>query len=409
LGVTCCYRHVFSYFITALLKAGLALMFTSTGSVAASNIPTEASPPSNAVDTANALQTTQAVLPSLVGHTPEELMALTKTMGQPAFRAKQLHHWLYVKCARDWDSMTDLSQAFKTQLAAQYTIGTLTIAHTQRSSDGTVKYLFSAPDGQKIESVLMYFADRNSYALCISTQVGCAVNCSFCATGKLGFTRQLTVAEITDQYLLAQADSGQEIRNVVFMGQGEPLLNFDNWLNATWLLNQSAEVGMRHMTVSTSGIIPAINQLAEHAMQLTLAVSLHAPTDALREQIMPINRKYPLGQLIPALHRYVELTGRRLTIEYILLRNVNDQPEHAHALVKLLRGLRCNINLIPYNPVDDQFERPHRSSVLAFQAILNDAGKKTTVRVERGTDIDAACGQLANKVLPTPPVEAVLA
>jgi 23S rRNA (adenine2503-C2)-methyltransferase len=339
-------------------------------------------------------------LPPLVGMSRDDLLQLTKQMGQPAFRAEQLHHWLYVKCVRHWTDMTNLSKGFREQLASQYAIGALTIRHKQRSADGTIKYLFSAADGAAIESVLMHFEDRDSYALCISTQVGCAVNCGFCATGKLGFTRQLSVAEIADQYLLAQADSGQEIRNIVFMGQGEPFLNYDNWLAATKLLNQSAEVGIRHITVSTSGIIPAINKLAQEKLQLTLAVSLHAPNDALRESFMPINRKYPLGQLMPALREYVHMTGRRLTIEYILLRDVNDQPEHAHELGLLLKGLKCNVNLIPYNPVDNQFQRPRRDAVLAFQAIIQDQyGKKTTVRVERGSDIDAACGQLANKVL----------
>ena len=354
-------------------------------------------------------QTPPNTLPSLVGLTPDALINMAKAMGQPKFRAEQLHHWLYVKCARQWDEMTNLSKGFREQLAAQFRIGALSIAHKQSSADGTIKYLFEAADGIKVESVLMYFDDRDSYALCISTQVGCAVNCGFCATGKMGFTRQLSVAEIADQYLLAQADSGKEIRNIVFMGQGEPFLNFDNWLAATKLLNQSAEVGIRHITVSTSGIVPAINKLAQQNMQLTLAVSLHAPNDALREQIMPINRKYPLGQLMTALREYVHMTGRRLTIEYILLRDVNDQPEHAHELGQLLKGLKCNVNLIPYNPVDDQFQRPRRDAVLAFQHIVQESyGKKTTVRVERGTDIDAACGQLANKIMNTEPNSASL-
>jgi 23S rRNA (adenine2503-C2)-methyltransferase len=345
------------------------------------------------------ITTPDKALPSLVGLNADALVNLAKAMGQPKFRAEQLHHWLYVKCSRHWDDMTNLSKEFKAQLAQQFTVGPLTISHKQNSADGTIKYLFEAADGKKIESVLMYFDDRDSYALCISTQVGCAVNCSFCATGKLGFTRQLSVAEIADQYLLAQADSGKEIRNIVFMGQGEPFLNYDNWLAATKLLNQSAEVGIRHITVSTSGVVPAINKLANEKLQLTLAVSLHAPNDALREQIMPINKKYPIEKLMASLHQYVGQTGRRLTIEYILLCDVNDQPEQAHELGRLLKGLKCNVNLIPYNPVDDQFQRPRRDAVLAFQRIIQeDYGKKTTVRVERGTDIDAACGQLANKV-----------
>jgi 23S rRNA (adenine2503-C2)-methyltransferase len=353
------------------------------------------------VDSTQAVAVTlpEKALPPLVGLTMTQLTELATTMGQPAFRAQQLHHWLYVKCARTWAEMSNLSKPFREALAQHRQIGALTIAHKQVSADGTHKYLLKMADERQIEAVLMYFDDRDTYALCISTQVGCAVNCSFCATGKLGFTRNLSVAEIVDQYLLVQADSGKEIRNIVFMGQGEPFLNYENWLAATRVLNQSAEVGIRHITVSTSGIVPAIYRLAEEHLQLTLAVSLHAPNDALRESIMPINKKYPLAKLMDALLYYVRVTGRRLTIEYILLDDVNDRPEHAHELGELLQGLKCNVNLIPYNPIDAQFKRPRRDRVLAFQGILTDYGKKTTVRVERGTDIDAACGQLANKQL----------
>ncbi len=343
-------------------------------------------------------------LPSLVGLTHDELKAVVSELGEPAFRADQLHQWLYVKNVRDYDAMLNLKKSFRETLASTYRIGCLEIAEKQVSEDGTIKYLFRMDDGQMIESVLMYFEERGTYAICVSTQVGCAVNCSFCATGKLGFKRNLSIAEIVDQYVLVQADSGQEVRNIVFMGQGEPMLNYDNTLAAIRILNKSAEVGIRHITISTSGFVEHIDRLADEGLQLTLAVSLHAPDNATREAIMPINKKYPLEALIPSLHRYVGKTNRRLTIEYILLSGVNDTPEHAKRLGELLKGLKCNINLIPYNPIgeslglDKDYERPSKNRIFRFFDVLYPFGKKITIRVERGSDIAAACGQLANKV-----------
>jgi 23S rRNA (adenine2503-C2)-methyltransferase len=345
-----------------------------------------------------------AVMPEpkevLLGKNITELRALVQEMGEPSFRAEQLHQWLYVHCIRDYDQMTNLKKVFRDKLAERFQIGSLTIAEKQVSKDGTIKYLFRLPDGRVVESVLMYFEDRGTYAMCLSTQVGCAVNCGFCATAKLGFTRQLSIGEIVEQYTYVQADSGQEVRNIVFMGQGEPLLNYDNLIPAIHILNKSAEVGMRHMTISTSGIVPRIYDLAEEDLQLTLAISLHAPNDAVRESFMPINRKWPLAELMPALHHYVAHTGKRLTVEYILLAGINDQPQHAHELSQLINGLKCNVNLIPYNPIGDSYgyERPTRNSIYRFKDIVQSYGKKVTVRVERGVDIDAACGQLANKV-----------
>jgi 23S rRNA (adenine2503-C2)-methyltransferase len=348
-----------------------------------------------------------STLPPLIGHTLPQLEALVAEMGHPAFRAKQLYHWLYVRCARDWDTMTDLSKAFRAQLAERFSVGTLALHTQQHSEDGTRKYLFTLQDGQVVESVLMHFQERNCYAICLSTQVGCAMNCSFCATGKLGLKRHLTTAEIVEQYLFVQHHSGCEIRNVVFMGQGEPLHNYDNTLAAIQLLNEGAEVGMRRITVSTSGMVDAITRLAGEHLPLTLAVSLHAPTNALREHIMPINKRWPLEVLMPALHAYVATTHRRLTIEYILIDGINDTAENAHQLGALLQGLRANVNLIPYNPIAPSllpaggahFKRSPRSAVERFGRIVAEQyGKKVTVRLERGADIDAACGQLANQV-----------
>lgn len=337
---------------------------------------------------------------ALIGKSIEELRALVKSLDEPAFRAEQLHQWIYVKCVRHFDNMTNLKKEFRDKLAERFQVGSLVIDQKEISQDGTIKYLFRLPDGKVVESVLMYFEERGSYALCLSTQVGCAVNCDFCATGKLGFMRNLSVSEIVEQYVYVQADSGKEVRNIVFMGQGEPMLNYDNLMSAIDILNRSAEVGMRHITISTSGIVPRIYDLAAQNMQLTLAVSLHAPDNATREAIMPINRKWPLEELMPALHHYVDTTGKRLTIEYILLAGVNDQPNHAHELGQLLQSLKCNVNLIPYNPIGDGYgyKRPSGNATHRFREVLSGYGKKVTIRVERGVDIAAACGQLANKV-----------
>jgi 23S rRNA (adenine2503-C2)-methyltransferase len=342
--------------------------------------------------------------PCLIGLTLPELEALAEEWGQPRFRAKQLFHWLYVFCERSFEAMTDLAKPFRAFLEERYTVGTLHLAEKQVSQDGTVKYLFQLADGEVVESVLMYFQDRDTHSICLSTQVGCAINCAFCATAKLGLKRHLTVAEIVEQYLYVQKDSGEEIRNIVFMGQGEPLHNFENTLSAMKLLNTGAEVGMRRITVSTSGLVPEILKLAETQFPITLAVSLHAPNNALRQSFMPINKRYPLEQLIPALHTYFNQTHRRITIEYILIDRFNDQPEQAHELGRLLNGLRCNINLIPYNPISadlpdcPDFKRSKPQAIREFQEILfHEYGKKTTVRLERGVDIDAACGQLANR------------
>ena len=283
-------------------------------------------------------------IPSLIGQDRDSLRNLVTELGEPSFRADQLHHWLYVHGVRDWSQMSNLKHSFRDKLSQQYQIGVLELSERQISQDGTRKYLFQLPDGKVVESVLMNFEERNTQAICLSTQVGCAVGCDFCATGKLGFSRNLTPAEIVDQYLFVQTDSGQPVRNIVFMGQGEPLLNYENLIQAIRILNQSAEVGMRHITVSTSGIVPRILDLAKENLQLTLAVSLHAPNNEIRDQIMPLNKKWPLETLIPALHEYVSSTGRRLTIEYVLLAGINDRIEDAHELGQLLEGLKCNVN-----------------------------------------------------------------
>jgi 23S rRNA (adenine2503-C2)-methyltransferase len=352
------------------------------------------------------LQPNQTHTPTLIGLSLASLEALAESMGEPKFRAKQLHHWLYVKCVRRFEDMTDLSKSFRAKLAAHFTdIGPLTLHTKQVSQDGTTKYLFQLHDGLVVESVMMPYQERGTFSVCISSQVGCAVGCEFCATGKLGFKRNLTAAEILDQYLYVQHDCGEEVRNIVFMGQGEPLLNLTNLLPAIQILNTAAEVGMRRMTISTSGIVPGIYELANSGIPVTLAISLHGPTNAVREAIMPINKRWPLEQLMPALKTYYESNKRRLTIEYILLEGINDEPEHALALANLLKPLMCHVNVIPYNPISSSlpnvkdFKRPSKERIYRFtESVFQLSQKKVTVRLERGVDIDAACGQLANRI-----------
>jgi 23S rRNA (adenine2503-C2)-methyltransferase len=374
--------------------------------------PTLLSPPSSSEEIADYTPMTQVTLPPLknsglaplIGKTQAELVDLFTEMGHPRFRAEQVHHWLYVKCVQSFDKMLNLSKGFRQHLAERFQIGTLQIASKQISEDGTVKYLFQCADGNVIESVLMYFEERGSYALCVSTQVGCAINCSFCATGKIGLKRHLSASEIVEQYVQVQADSGKEIRNVVYMGQGEPLHNYENTVKSLRILNESCEVGMRRITVSTSGLVDHIDKLAEEEMPLTLALSLHAPNNEIRSRIMPINKRWPLETLIPSLERYLASTNRRLTMEYIMIDGINDQPEHAHQLGQLIQHLKCNINLIPYNPIAKDlpravdYKRSSNQAIRTFMMILLDRyHKKVTVRLERGVDIDAACGQLANR------------
>ena len=255
------------------------------------------------------------------------------------------------------------------------------------------------PDGECVETVLMRFDNRANLTACVSSQIGCAVNCSFCATGKRGFIRNLTYKEIVEQVLTIQRDTGLKITNVVFMGQGEPLLNLDNVLKALEIFNNDFQIGARRITVSTSGIIPQIKKLAEKELQSTLAISLHASNHAVRREIMPIENKYPINELVDALKYYVEKTGRRITVEYILIKGLNCTIESAKELSHLLHDLKCNINLIPYNPVvKTGYTKPTNNEIMKFKYLLEHSGKKVTVRLERGSDIDAACGQLSGKV-----------
>ncbi len=335
----------------------------------------------------------------LAGLSQKEIEKITDVLHQSKFRARQIHNWIYLKSARSIDEMTDLSREFREELKKVATVTDVKIKVKQESTDGTLKYLIEYPDGACVETVLMRFDNRANLTACVSSQVGCAVNCSFCATGKRGFIRNLTYKEIIEQVLTIQRDTGLKVTNVVFMGQGEPLLNLDNVLKAMEIFNESFQIGQRRLTVSTSGIIPGINRLAELDMQSTLALSLHAPNHELRKNLMPIEDKYNLLDLKSALKNYVVKTGRRITIEYLLIKNLNDTVECAKQLAEYLYDIKCNVNLIPYNPIfDKDYRRPSNNAIMKFKCLLEHSGKKVTVRLERGADIDAACGQLRGKV-----------
>lgn len=345
----------------------------------------------------------QTQLTALSGLDLKELEDFVSSLKLPAFRAKQLHSWIYDKYADSFDQMSDLSTELKDKLKQKAQIPLLKIAHMQASKDGTRKYLFALPDGNFVESVMMTFRDRTNVSACVSSQVGCAVGCTFCATGYLGFKRNLSKQEIVDQIMCIQRESGLRVGNVVYMGQGEPLLNTEEVITSIKTVIQSVGIGARHITVSTSGITPGIKRLTQEDLPITLALSLHTPDPQVREQIVPITRKYPLSEIIPALKEYAEKTKRRVTIEYVLLAGVNDTPQQARDLADMVRDIHCNINLIPFNPIQDRsgknlYERPARHAQQEFKRIVERSGRTVTIRLERGTDIDAACGQLHNRL-----------
>jgi 23S rRNA (adenine2503-C2)-methyltransferase len=333
-----------------------------------------------------------AQIPPLLGGSLTELTAWVQQQGQPAYRGKQLHDWIYNKGVR---SLTDISAFPKNWRAelAQVPIGRSSIHHRSVARDGTVKYLLQLADGQIVETVGIPSDKR--LTVCVSTQVGCPMACDFCATGKGGYKRNLGRHEIVDQVLTVQEDFQQRVSHVVFMGMGEPLLNTDNVLAALRVLNKDIGIGARSLTVSTVGIRDRIRQLAQHHLQITLAVSLHASNQALREQLIPSARPYPLADLLTECREYVEITGRRITFEYILLAGVNDLPEHALELAQCLRGFQNHVNLIPYNPIPEvDYKRPNSDRIQAFVNILKQQQIAVSVRYSRGLEADAACGQL---------------
>jgi 23S rRNA (adenine2503-C2)-methyltransferase len=402
------------------------------------------------------------MMKTLLGLNTEELCEVVQELGEPAYRGKQLAEWIYRRGARTFEEMTNLPDKLRASLSKGYVVGRSEVVAVQRSQDGTVKLLLELNDGAQgeiplnlplrkgeaggdaftkgeasfplrkrpsvnlplrkrltidlplrkrgikgdltftksegsslVETVGIPYADR--FSCCLSTQVGCPVGCVFCATGLGGFTRNLTAGEIVDQVLSIQEASGKRVDHAVFMGMGEPLLNYEATVKALRLLNEEMGIAMRHLTVSTVGFVPGIHRLAQEKLQATLAVSLHAPTDELRRRLIP-GMKFSLNEIIEACRKYFEITGRRVTFEYCLLDGVNDGVEEARELARLLRGMNCHVNLIPYNPVAGlAYKTRSRERVRAFREVLEGAGVQVTQRQQRGADIDAACGQLKAK------------
>ena len=330
--------------------------------------------------------------------TMPELAAVLKELGQPAFRTKQIYTWLH-KGARSYEEMTNLPQNLRQQLGEKYPICPPEVVRKQESAkDGTIKYLWKLSDGNCVETVLMRYHYGNT--VCISTQVGCRMGCAFCASTIGGLVRRLEPQEMLDEVLFTQVDSGLPISHIVLMGIGEPLDNFDNVMRFLELVNSEdgMNISMRHISLSTCGLVPMIDKLAERKLQISLAISLHGPNNELRSKVMPVNKAYPIEELMEACRRYYAATSRRLHFEYAMIDGVNDSEAEARQLLKLLKGLPAHVNMIPLNHVEESPLKPsNRAAVARFQKILEEGGVTATVRRTLGGDIDASCGQLRRK------------
>lgn len=327
--------------------------------------------------------------------TLDELEQIVVGLGGKKYLAGYIFHFVHTENAADISQITPLSKVFREQLIRRdYYISKLEVIDKLTDKDGTVKYVFGLCDKKRIEAVLLLDDERKT--LCVSTQDGCAMGCVFCATGKIEFQRNLTAGEIVDQVNTVQADTGR-ISNVVYMGMGEPLANYDAVVKSVRILNHPSgkNIGIRHLTISTSGVAGAIKKLADEDIHPRLAISLNAPTDDLRTRIMPINKKYPIAKLLDAVRTYQLRTKERVTFEYVLIKSLNDSPEQAGRLVRLLRGIKCNVNLIEYNPHPGcEFTGSDRTDISRFAAVIETAGVETSIRFRKGRDIYAACGQL---------------
>ena len=330
----------------------------------------------------------------------EELKKEMIELGEKPFRAEQIFKWVHQEKVKTFEEMTNLSLELRKRLEENYTMCNYKILKKQESKDGTIKYLFDVLDGNAIETVLMRYHHGNS--ICVSSQIGCKMGCKFCASTGINFIRSLTSGEIVEQIIAVEQDTEEKISNVVFMGIGEPFDNYDNVVNAIRIINnpKGLNIGARHISISTSGIVPKIYQLAEENIQCTLSISLHATSNEKRSSMMPVNNAYPLKELMKACKEYIKKTNKRISFEYALAKDNNDNLQDAKELVKLLKGMLCHVNLIPINKIENgKFDKSSNENIMKFRDYLNDHGIVATIRRELGSDIDAACGQLRRKEL----------
>lgn len=330
----------------------------------------------------------------------EELKEEFIKIGEKPYRAEQVFHWLYVEKVNSFDEMTNLSKELREKLQKEFSLNSFKILKKLESIDGTKKYLFDLLDGNAIETVLMEY--HHGKSICVSSQVGCKMGCKFCASTGIPFVRGLTAGEIVEQILAVERDENIRISNVVFMGIGEPLDNFENVVKAIAIINhpKGLEIGARHISISTSGVVPKIYELADKDLQCTLSISLHATTDEKRSAMMPVNNAYPIQELMKACKYYIQKTNRRISFEYALAKENNDNLEDAKELVQLLKGMLCHVNLIPINKIENgAYVKSDNENIIQFRDYLNSKGIVATIRRELGSDIDAACGQLRRKNL----------
>ena len=326
----------------------------------------------------------------------DELVAL----GEKKYRAEQIFKWLYIDKVKEFDEMTNLSIELREKLKQNYTMCNFNIIKKQESSDGTKKYLFDVLDGNAIETVLMQY--HHGKTICVSSQIGCKMGCKFCASTGINFVRSLTSGEIVEQILAVEQDTGDKVSNIVFMGIGEPFDNYENVMKAIKIINnqKGLNIGARHISISTSGLVPMIYKFADEDLQCTLSISLHATNDEMRSRMMPINNRYNIQELMEACKYYIKKTNKRISFEYALAKDNNDNLDDARELVNLLKGILCHVNLIPINKIENgTFSKSSNENIIKFRDYLNEKGIVATIRRELGSDIDAACGQLRRKNL----------
>jgi len=330
----------------------------------------------------------------------EELKEELVAIGEKKYRAEQIFKWIYVDKVKEFDEMTNLSVELREKLKENYTMCNYKILRKQESADGTKKYLFDVLDGNAIETVLMEY--HHGKTVCVSSQIGCKMGCKFCASTGIQFVRSLSSGEIVEQILAVEQDIGDKISNIVFMGIGEPFNNYDNVMKAIRIINnqKGLNIGARHISVSTSGLVPRIYDFANEDLQCTLSISLHATSNEKRSSMMPVNKRYPIEELMKACKDYIAKTNKRISFEYALAKDNNDNLEDAKELVKLLKGMLCHVNLIPINKIENgKYTKSTNENIIKFRDYLNDNGIVATIRRELGSDIDAACGQLRRKNL----------